>query len=116
MQDPRSAATESLVLALAKRTARLSEMIDRATSSSPAKEVRETGAQLVELLGERMEELRELHAMEDDDIADRLRAHAARLALAEQKVNTWPQVKASRVKAGPPPRRGPRARPVKTAA
>jgi hypothetical protein len=89
MDALRSRVPESKVTALSRRTARLCEQIERASQSSPHKEVREIGAQLVDLLSERFEELKELHQMEDEDAVDRINAFEIRIRLAEQKVATW---------------------------
>lgn len=102
----RARMSESTVNALARRTSRLIELIETATQKSPEKHVREGGAQLVELLSERLEEIREMHAGEDDDLADRVRGFELRVRLAEAKVLEWPREK---------PRAKPR-RSVKTAA
>jgi hypothetical protein len=99
--------SETTVNALARRTSRLIEMIETATQRSTEKTVREGGAQLVELLTERLEEIREMHAGEDDDLVDRVRGFELRVRLAEAKVLEWPQQQKPRVK----PRRS-----VKTAA
>jgi hypothetical protein len=103
---------ESTVNALARRTARLIEVVERATQTSPHKAVREGGAQLVELLGERLEEIRELHAMEDEDVVDRIKGFKLRLSLAEEKVQRWNLPKPKRPIQVPSARR-PRRRPAK---
>lgn len=102
IHDPRARVPETAVDALARRTARLSEMIERATHSAPDKAIRDAGKELVDLLGERVEEIRELHAMEDDDLPERLRIFRIRLKLAEAKVLSWPSSKARK---SPPARR-----------
>jgi hypothetical protein len=94
MTDLTARIPESAINALARRTTRLIELVERATQSSPEKGVREGGAQLVELLGERVEEIRELHAIGDEDLPERLRAFTLRLKLAEAKVMAWKMPKA----------------------
>jgi hypothetical protein len=89
MTDLSARIPESAINALARRTTRLIDLVERATQASPEKGVREGGAQLVELLAERIEEIRELHAMDDEDLADRIRAFTLRIKLAEAKVMTW---------------------------
>jgi hypothetical protein len=89
MTDLSARIPESAITSLARRTARLIELIERATQISPEKSVREGGAQLAELLNERIEEIRELHAMDDQDLAERVRAFALRIKMAESKVMTW---------------------------
>lgn len=89
MSEIRARVAESAVNALARRAARLSDLVERATQTSLIKEIREGGSQLVEVLGERIEELRELHALEDDDLADKMRIFSIRLRLAEEKVQSW---------------------------
>lgn len=81
--------SESTVNTLARRTTRLVELVERATQASPAKEIREGGKQLVELLNERMEEIRELHSMDDEELGEKVRAFTLRLKLAEEKVLSW---------------------------
>ncbi|MCK6551200.1 hypothetical protein L6R52_35525 [Myxococcota bacterium] len=93
MNELRVRVPESVVNALARRTARLTELVERATQASKVKEIREGGAQLVELLSERLEELKELVAMEDEEVPDRIRAFKVRLTLAEAKIATWPMPK-----------------------
>lgn len=104
----RAKVSETTVNALARRTSRLIEMVERATSLSPEKTVREGGAQLAELLAERLEEIREMHAIEDEDLADRVRAFEIRVRIAEAKVLEWPQTQK-------PAKRAQR-KPVKSAA
>ena len=96
MSELRARVPESTVKALARRTTRLCELVDRATSVSPHKQIRDGGAQLIDLLNERMEEIVELQAMEDEDLPERLRAFTMRIELAELKVMTWPQAKVTR--------------------
>src|SRR5262245_59128910 len=112
----RARVSESAVNALARRTSRLIEMVERATARSPEKQVREGGAQLAELLAERLEEIREMHAIEDDDIADRVRAFELRVRIAEAKVLEWPQMKARRLKPEAKPAKRPHRKTEKSAA
>ena len=109
----RARVSETTVNALARRTTRLIDMIERAAQPSPEKHVREGGAQLVELLSERLEEIREMLAVEDDDLGDRVRAFDLRVKLAEAKVLEWPLPIARRPK---PAARPAKPRRVKTAA
>jgi hypothetical protein len=108
MTDLSARIPESAITALARRTTRLIEMVERATQVSPEKGIREGGAQLAELLSERLEEIRELHAMEDDDLPDRIRAFSLRIKMAEAKVMTWKMpkpLKTAVAKAGARPNR-----------
>jgi hypothetical protein len=89
MSNLSSRVPEATVNAIARRTARLIDLVERATQASPHKQVREGGAQLIDLLGERIEEIRELHAMDDEDLPDRIKGFKLRLSLAEEKVLTW---------------------------
>ena len=82
--------SESTINAIARRTTRLIEMIERATQSSPDKLVRDGGSQLVELLTERIEEIRELHGNEDEELIDKMKVFLIRLKLAEEKILGWP--------------------------
>jgi hypothetical protein len=93
--EMRARVPESKVNALARRAAKLSEIVERATQSSAEKSIRDAGAQLIELLSERIEEIRELHQLDDEDLIDRMNMLALRLKLAEAKVNAWglPQLK-----------------------
>jgi hypothetical protein len=112
----RARVSESTVNALARRTSRLIEMIERATQRSPEKHVREGGSQLVELLSERLEEIREMHSIEDDDLIDRVRGFDLRIRLAEAKVLEWPQIKPRRNKPAAKTAKRPQKKTVRSAA
>lgn len=86
----RAGVSESTINAIARRTARLIEMVERATQASGEKQIRDGGAQLVELLSERIEEIRELFASDDEELTERIKGFLIRLKLAEEKVTTWP--------------------------
>lgn len=112
----RAKVSESTVNALARRTSRLIEMVERATARSPEKQIREGGAQLAELLAERLEEIREMHAVEDDDLADRLRAFDLRVRIAEAKILEWPVMKPRRSKVEAKSSKRPPRKAVRSAA
>lgn len=89
MSEFRDRVPESKVNAIARRAARLSKLVERATKSSPSKEVRARGGQLVEVLTEWVDQIQELHSGGDVDLEERVRSFTIRLHLAEQKVVTW---------------------------
>lgn len=75
------------------RALKLAERVEYATDQSPHKRIRESGAQLIELLHEWVEEIADMHAAQDEDLEERLVSFVVRLKMAEAKVATWPETK-----------------------
>ncbi|MEL6190048.1 MAG: hypothetical protein AAFU79_35940 [Myxococcota bacterium] len=82
---------QSKLDALETRAHRLTVDVDRATSSSSDRSVRETAGQLVDRILEWVEEIKELREVGDEDVMERMRSFEARLSLAEREVARWPK-------------------------
>ena len=82
--------SESLIRRVTERAAKLAFIVEVTTEISPSKKIREGGAQLIDRLNEWVEEIRDLHEAQDDEIEDRLKSFIVRLRLAEAKVTQWP--------------------------
>jgi hypothetical protein len=82
--------SEHTITSLEKRASRLAALVETATQGSQLKKVRDNGAQLVERLGEWVEEIKELRDMGDEDVEELIKSFTTRLALAEEKIKAWP--------------------------
>lgn len=109
--------SDKTMVALEKKALRLAELVDLATSAASDKKVRDGGAQLVERLGEWMDEIKDLREVGDEDVHEKIRSFAIRLHLAEEKTKSWPIPKKQREKilSGTKRRRG-RPKKVRSAA
>lgn len=108
---------EATMVALEKKAGRLANLVEAATSEAPVREVRDGGAQLVERIGEWMDEIKDLREVGDEDVHEKIQSFAIRLHLAEEKTKSWPipeKVRA-RIMTQPKRRRG-RPRKVQSAA
>lgn len=108
---------EATMVALEKKADRFVQLVETATSESPHKEVREGGAQLIERVGEWLDEIKDLREVGDEDVHERIQSFAIRLHLAEEKTKGWPipEKVRSRIMTTEKRRRG-RPRKVQTAA
>lgn len=79
---------------VARRAERIAQVIDEATEKSSDRRIRETGAQLIDLLAEWVEEIYELQVAEDLDVEERLQSFWVRLHVAEEKIAAWPLTQA----------------------
>lgn len=79
--------------ALETRAHRLTVDVDRATSNSTDRSVREIAGQLVDRILEWVEEIKELREVGDEDVMERIKSFEKRLSLAEREVGGWPKPK-----------------------
>lgn len=75
--------------ALGLRAQKLAQRVERATQTATSIDVRRGGTKIGEILDEWMEEIQELDNLGDETATERAKSFAARLALAEQKVDSW---------------------------
>lgn len=94
--------------ALEARAHRLAGEVDRATSASADRRVRETAGQIVDRIFEWVEEIKELREVGDEDVLERIKSFHTRLMLAEREMTSWPKPNARKTSAKRR-RRAPRA-------
>ncbi len=75
--------------ALSQRAHRLAQRVERATQTATSMDVRRGGTRIGEILDEWMEEIQELDNLGDETATERAKSFATRLALAEQKIESW---------------------------
>lgn len=83
---------QAVIEGLEAKALRLTEEIDRATSLSEKREIRNLGGQLIERIMEWVEEIKDLRQTEDEDIHDVIQSFESRLAMASRMVRDWPGV------------------------
>lgn len=71
------------------RAATLARLVETASQASSDKKIRDAGNQLVERIGEMVEELIELQKADDESLAEAADVFHRRLYLAEKMVETW---------------------------
>lgn len=81
--------SDSVIRHLERRAARLVLLVETASQSSPEREIREGGAQLVERVIEMTQELLELKDAGDDSLAEVADVFHRRLYIAEKKIEAW---------------------------
>lgn len=81
---------EATMIALEKKANRFAELVEAATTESPHKYVRDGGKQLIERIGEWLDEIKDLREVGDEDVHDKIQSFAIRLHLAEEKTKAWP--------------------------
>lgn len=81
---------QSHVDALEARAQRLANEVDRATTASSDRRIRDTAGHLVDRILEWVEEIKELREVGDEDVIERIKSFQGRLALAESHVASWP--------------------------
>lgn len=74
---------------LEQRTAKLVALVETASQANKDKQVRDSGAQLVERIAEMLEDLYALSQADEEDFMEAAELFHRRLYLAEQKVETW---------------------------
>ena len=121
MQSLGQALPESAVTRLERRVARLSALLEVATQQASDRQIRDGGAQLIERLGEWLEDIKDLREVGDEDVHEMVRSFELRLKLAERKVDGWAIPPSVKRKLGAPSeltqsRRRGRPRKVQTAA
>ena len=86
---------KSYMNALEARALRLTSVIDAATSQSPDRLIRDSGAQLSDRIVEWVEEIKELLELGDEEVFERIQSFVTRLHIAERKIQSWPLPKDS---------------------
>ena len=105
--------SQTTVASIERRAARLASLIEVVTQGSSERRIRETGAQLVERLGEWVEEIKELNDAGDGEAQEKARTFDLRLRLAEEKTLSWNLPPELREPAAPPSRSRPSRRPAR---
>ncbi len=92
---------QSKIDALEARAVRLSALVDAATHSSENRNTRESGSLLADRIMEWVDEIKDLRAIGDKDVLEKIQSFSMRLHMAEQKIKSWPLPKELRKEFAP---------------